>query len=465
MNKKLIRKIDSLIVKAQQSKDKGNLKNTIGYLKKILELDPKNEKALNNIGNAFKELKIYEEALIYYTKAININKNYIIAKINLSILYHDLGKLDEAKKIYSELIELDKYNFAVYFNLSRIDFKYFDESRIKFIKDNIKSDFINNYNKASGYFVLAKNEQIKKNYKEEMIYLENAHQHFCESLQPNFYKQSLNYWLNIIPKKYNKIQFIQNNKTHLDNLRINPIFITGLPRSGSTLVESIISSGKLRIPNGGETAIINSTLIQNLRDDLFKKNLENIYIDKTKLSEKIIQKYQNLNLLEKKNKFFFTDKSLENFFYIDIIIKLFPNAKIILCKRNIIDNIFAIYQNFFTKMTWTHSLDNIMNYVDNYLIILKNSLTKYQNHILIIELEKLTVDSRDVSKKIFEFCGLEWTEDSLKYYQRKDLFATTASNIQIREKIFKYNSLKYKDYKKFIENYVKQYSWLEEYFF
>jgi len=106
-----------------------------------------------------------------------------------------------------------------------------------------------------------------------------------------------------------------------------------------------------------------------------------------------------------------------------------------------------------------------MNYVDNYLIILKNTLTKYQNHILIIELEKLTVDSRDVSKKIFEFCGLEWTEDSLKYYQRKDLFATTASNIQIREKIFKYNSLKYKDYKKFIENYVKQYSWLEEYFF
>src|SRR5210317_743701 len=103
MDKKLIRKIDSLIVKAQQSKDKGNLKNTIGYLKKILELDPKNEKALNNIGNAFKELKIYEEALIYYTKAININKNYIIAKINLSILYHDLGKLDEAKKIYSEL--------------------------------------------------------------------------------------------------------------------------------------------------------------------------------------------------------------------------------------------------------------------------------------------------------------------------------------------------------------------------
>ena len=68
------------------------------------------------------------------------------------------------------------------------------------------------------------------------------------------------YWLKIIPKKINKISFIKKSSNKLCN-KINPIFIIGLPRSGSTLVEGIISSGLLKIDNGGETAIINSEIM------------------------------------------------------------------------------------------------------------------------------------------------------------------------------------------------------------
>ena len=124
-----------------------------------------------------------------------------------------------------------------------------------------------------------------------------------------------------------------------------------MPRSGSTLIESIISSGKLKIPNGGETATINWALSKNYRKDLLNDNLDKIIIDKDKIINDILGKYKNLNLLNKNNKLFFTDKSLENFFFIDIILELFPNAKFIHCKRNKVDNIFAIYQNFLTKMS------------------------------------------------------------------------------------------------------------------
>ena len=165
------KEIDDLIVSAKLSKEQGDLPSTFKYLKKILELDPNNKRALNNIGNVFKEMKNFEEAIKYYLKVINLNPDYKIAKINLAILYHDLGKLEEAKKIYKKLINLDKYNFAIHFNLSRIDFTHFDENMINFIEQAVENENVNYYNKASGYFILAKDQQIKKNYEKEIDFL------------------------------------------------------------------------------------------------------------------------------------------------------------------------------------------------------------------------------------------------------------------------------------------------------
>ena len=206
MNNNLNKEIDNLIVIAQSSKEKGDLPSTFKYLKKILELDPNNKRALNNIGNVFKEMKNFDEAIKYYLKVINLNPDYKIAKINLAILYHDLGKLDEAKKIYKELINLDKYNFAIHFNLSRIDFSYINQEMIKFIEKSIQLENMSHYNKASGYFILAKNQQIKKNFDMEMKFLEKGHDHFQKSIPKKIYEQSSDYWLNIIPKKFDKIK-------------------------------------------------------------------------------------------------------------------------------------------------------------------------------------------------------------------------------------------------------------------
>ena len=62
---------------------------------------------------------------------------------------------------------------------------------------------ITNYNKASGFFILAKNEQRKKNYEKEIEYLKKAHEFFCKSVNFKIFDQSLSYWLKFIPKKYN----------------------------------------------------------------------------------------------------------------------------------------------------------------------------------------------------------------------------------------------------------------------
>ena len=68
-------------------------------------------------------------------------------------------------------------------------------------------------------------------------------------------------------------------------------------------------------------------------------------------------------------------------------------------------------------------------------------------------MKKLTEFPEDISKEIMSFCKLNWSEKVLKYYEREDLICTTASNIQIREKIFKYDSDKFLRYKEFFDNF------------
>ena len=77
-------------------------------------------------------------------------------------------------------------------------------------------------------------------------------------------------------------------------------------------------------------------------------------------------------------------------------------------------------------------------------------------------MEDLTLNSEKISKEMFNFCKLEWSSDSLEYHKRKDLFSTTASNIQIREKIYKYNKEKYNYYKKYLKEFELNYVWLKK---
>lgn len=456
-------KINNQIRLAQLKKEQGKFSEAYFILNEVLKVENNNKKVLNNIGNICKEIGKYEEAIKCYERSINIDEDYEIARINLGIIHHELGNLKKAQKTYLQIIKKNKLNFAICFNLSRINFNFFDKELIDFIKKSLNNKDLSNYNKASGYFILAKNEQKKKNFENEIKFLNKGHDFFYKSFDNKIFEKNLNYWLEIIPSKFKSFKFTNDLNLEPKSTFINPIFIIGMPRSGSTLVESIISSGKTKIPNGGETALVNAAIFKQIKDKIFFKKLNNsdLLIDQKKLCSDIIEKYESLNLLDSKKNYIFTDKSLENFFYIDLLLKIFPNSKFIHCKRNNIDSIFAIYQNFLTKMSWTHSFKNILIYMNNYLKIMKNFEKKFKNRIYTVNLSDLTYQSTKISKEIFKFCGLEWSEKSLEFHKRKDLFSKTASNIQIREKIYEYDKKKYIEYKKYIEDFKNQYEWLK----
>jgi len=179
----------------------------------------------------------------------------------------------------------------------------------------------------------------------------------------------------------------------------------------------------------------------------------------TELRKELYGLYKDKGLIMKKYDNIFTDKSLNNFFYLKLIKEIYPNAKIINCKRDMLSSIVSIFQNNLAELAWTHDLDNIFKYFDNYLGIINNFNETTPNTIYHLEFEKLTSEPAEESKKLMKFCELPWDTKCLEFYKRKDLISKTASNVQIREAIYKHSLEKYLPYKNLLDEYGNKYSW------
>ena len=128
----------------------------------------------------------------------------------------------------------------------------------------------------------------------------------------------------------------------------------------------------------------------------------------------------------------------------------------IVCKRDYFHNFVAIFQQCLAGLPWTHNKDSVLKYIINFNLILRKIRKIRCNNILCVNLSELTNDPVFSSKKIFKFCNLEWDRSVLKFYERDDLVIKTASNIQIRKEIFKYDSSKFKEYEKPFRKYFNK---------
>tara|TARA_Y100000816_G_C26084784_1_gene572267 strand:+ start:323 stop:1897 length:1575 start_codon:yes stop_codon:yes gene_type:complete len=435
---------------------------TIGDYKKSLEsyenairTNPEYVVAYNNLGNLNKQLGFYEKALDCFHKAIKIKPKYATAHNNLGTTFRDLGKKSEAKKSFETAISLDPNNLLYLYNLTFLDNKIVSYELKEKLKKIIKEKNISKKNIAYGCFILSRYEEKNNNHEQEISYLINGHKLFYEFEKRN-YKKDINYWLDILPKKiadYN----LENEalKISKDECDLVPIFIIGVPRSGSTLIEKIITSGKITISEGEETGIIDDTFWKIINYEASKKN------DLFKLKKKIVDAYKVRNLINKKNNFLFTDKSLENFFYLDIIKKLFPRAKIINCQRNFLSTTMSTFQTNLPYLSWTHSIENILKYHDTYFKTINQFTQNSADFIYNLSYEKLIDNPEKETKDLFNYCELPWRSECLEFYKRKNLTSNTSSNLQIRNPINKDAKDKYFIYKKFLIEYGKEYSWFK----
>ena len=428
----------------------------------LLEIEKKNlndENVFFYLGLTYFEINNYKKCIFYYDKFLKKAPASVSALYNLAIAKQAVGQIEEAKEIYNNLIKKNKNNVRAYYGLFVLDLSYLSEEKLNYL-DLIKNDEkLTLYEKGVINFIFSKKEKHKKNYKQELEYLKKFHSKiFKSNYEYNISSQF--YYNKIINNHFKKFQFIKKNTVSRIREELEPIFIIGLPRSGSTLIESILTSSIEKINTYGECHVVNMSVLDQIGPKIYQKNFNSnsfkFEINLDNISKTVINRY---HLFNKKNNLKFVDKSLENFFNVQIIKEIFPKAKFLHTYRKPLDSIISIYQSMLSDLSWTHTFEDILSYVDNYLIVL-NYLKDKDCNIMDINLEKFTDNSEEMSKRIFDFCNLTWSKDILQFYERKDLFTKTLSFNQIRSKISKYNDQKYQPYFMLLNDYKKKYEWL-----
>ena len=433
--------------------DLKDLNKAVSCYQKAIDLNPDLLGAHNNLGLVFRGLNDFKNAISCYEKVIKIKPNYAGAHHNLAMALKELGEFKKAIKSHEEAIKCEPENSAHYYYLSELKEDILDEKLKKKIEKIVSNNNSIKNNTAYGNYLLAKYARKIKNFEKELNFLIKGHQDYYDTKKEKF-DLGVKYCFNDL------IQIVEG--VNLEKLgkkmdyEIKPIFIVGVPRCGSTLVEKIIASGKEMIPIGEETSVLENFVNAKI---LEKKSLN--LGNANDLRSELLSIYKDKGLISKKYNNIFTDKSLNNFFYLELIKEIYPNAKIINCRRDVLSSIMSIFQNNLSELAWTHDLKNIFKYFDNYFEIIDNFKVNYPNFIYELEFEKLVNNPEEESKKLMKYCDLPWDKKCLEFYKRKDLISKTASNIQIREAIFKHSLEKYLPYKNLLSKYGDKYSWFE----
>ena len=235
-----------------------------------------------------------------------------------------------------------------------------------------------------------------------------------------------------------------------------PLFIVGMPRSGTTLTEQILASHR-DVCGLGEVSVFPS-IIQDLQSYLgagasYPENLR--HLTPSILDSMATTYLGGIHTLCPKDALRVTDKTLVNFLYIGLILQIFPKAKIIHCFRDPRDTCLSIFfQNFDESHYYANRLENLGHYYNQYLRVMNHWKSILGDSILEIKYEEMINNQEGKSRELIDFAGLEWDERVMKYYESRRS-VVTASYDQVRQKIYTSSKARWKNYEKHIEPLVK----------
>ena len=425
-----------------------NYLTAIKYIKKSIKLKTPDELNQNFLGEVLLQSNQYEKAIDSFKNVIKINEKNINSLFNLGKIYSQQGKFEQAKIYYDRILQIDKNNLEALYELIKIDKKKLSTNTLKDLESSVN---LNNKNDIYKNFVLAENAKQSKNYRDEIDYLIQGHKEYLKIKKKASFQEE-NYFTNLLPqfvKKFNKTDFNIKSENH-------PIFVMGLPRSGTTMIENLISSSDNNIIKGDETEVMGKVFFSNQiissYDDInLNTNYSFTLKDLVNLKKEIINKYKQIRMDISER--LFTDKSLENFLYIDILHKIFPKAKFIYCRRNYLANFLSILKVFLPNILWCHSIEKIMIFMELYQNKLNEVLSNKFIDIKIIEIENFSKDPLNNSKELFEFLELKWSKKIFDKKNQKKTIIKTVSNLQVRNKIIQHDLSYLENYIPFLKNH------------
>ena len=424
-----------------------------------------------NLAVSLNETGETDAAIESYTKAIKLDPNYTEAKINLGNLQADLGDFAAAIQNFKQALELtpdapllhwllgraysnngdEKSAIGCFETALRLDPEYAECYRnyVMAVRRDVPDalvdkmrELIKNENRPQNdlmhlAFALSTIEEDRGNHFQSLAYLRQANK--IGQLENKYTLSSdANTFSEV--KSFFKDDFKDEQTTHFKRTPQRPIFILGMPRSGTSLVEQIVS-GHSGVFGAGEL----KHLAEIIHESSWRTNPSRANVFQT-IRSKYLAEIKKLSKSP-----VITDKMPANFRWIGFILHALPEAKIVYLKRDPAAVCWSIYKLFLPAKGLAYSFD--LQYVARYFLLQREWMEfwerKFPGKIHVVDYEKLTEEPEAEARKLFDYLDLEW-EGKVLNFHTSDRVVRTASNQQVRQKMYTGSSQQWKKYEPWI---------------
>jgi tetratricopeptide (TPR) repeat protein len=419
----------------------------LSRLDKAIALQPDYAEAYAHRGFILCMLTRFDDALASCDKAIALKPNYAKAYLFRGVVLTDKGRMKEAEEMFHKVLELQPDIADALSSLASIrKYKSADDpdvERIKALLDNPVTPLLD---RNSLYFALGKIYDDCRMYDDAFACYEKANALSNDNMDvpydPEKATRYTNEIIEVFTKDFLARPFVPDNQS-------SPIFIIGMPRSGTTLAAQMLSSHP-SVASAGEILDMPNSTVRLPK--LIKKRIR--YPKAVKyvtpaIASTLIKAYEKrLRRDAGPNVPFVIDKHPLNFRHLGFIAMLFPKARIIHCTRNAMDTALSNYfQRFNSTFAYSFDLKNIAHFYGEYLKLIAHWKKVLPLPMMEIPYEDMVLNTEQVARKALDFLGLEWDPRCLTPHTNPSP-VETSSSWQVRQPIYSQSMERWRHYEK-----------------
>ena len=421
----------------------GQLDKAKKSFKNILNMEPKNGLIWAEYGTVLTKLARYSDGKDAYLKALKFKPNSPRVYLSLGHVYKTMGEIDNSINSYKSTIKQNNLSGEAYWSLANLKTYSFTNDEIKNMEVTLDTE-ISDIERCQMHFALGKAYEVKKDYNNSFINYSKGNR---------VKKGLIKYSSRETSEKTKKVLnfFNEENISSLSNsstLDRDPIFVLGMPRSGSTLIDQIISShsmvdGTQELPN----IIKIAAELNNDSDDNYPEVLEDF---KSNELSALGLDYIKETKWARESAPFFIDKMPNNFIHIGLIKTILPNAKIIDTRRDAMDTCFSCFKQFFARgQLFTYSLEDLGNYYVDYIKAMNHWHKVYGEDIYTVHYDNVINNTESTIRELIEYCELPFEDNCLEFYKSSRPVKTPSAE-QVRQPIYKSGLNYWKNYADFL---------------
>jgi len=425
----------------------GQTKEALACFEQALSLRPDYVDARIKLAQVLRELGRAKEALVQVEKAIKLKPDASEAHVILALVLRELGQKERAIERFERLLSNQPRCGHLYYQIAMLEPKQeLIPALEKLLSDPdlpIGDTFfchfaLGNIFRGNASYDQAFSHLLEGNtlYRKTFVYDAREHAALVDGLI----------------KAYSA-RFFQGKRQFGSTSQL-PVFILGMPRSGSTLVEQIVSSHP-QVYGAGELQAI-SSIILTIAQQLEYANPypECMSLFDKKMAEEYSERYLQVLALHSTDAKHITDKFPGNYFKIGLIKSLFPDARIIHCQRNPLDSCLSIFFHCITDWKWSFDLTELGQYYLDYQRLMTHWQDIFPGEIFTVQYEELVMGQEAVSRQLIDYLGLDWDEKCLDFHNN-ERDVRTISNMQVRQPMYKNSMNRWKHYEKQLQPLIE----------